>query len=299
MSTEGRRTDSHYKIRGDLDSRSFWLVTTPSAMQLEQPFACTEAGTLFGREHFLTAREGKDSYLLFYTFGGAGYVRQDGRTVTIRHGQSLLMDCRMPQEYGTSSQADHWHHYWAHIEGVGVDAAARRLGLPALSPHSASRTRVAPHFETIFKRLETESIENSELVGVAVHALLSELLISKAREEVPEDNPVTVAQSYVASHYAEQLAIEDLARAASVSPSYLTRLFRQSLGTSPHDYVVRFRITRAKQLLAETSLPIRDIARKTGFASSSNFSYRFSAITGISPRSYRALATSNPIEPTS
>lgn len=299
MGAKGRRKDNRYKLRGDLDSRSFWLVTTPSAMQLEQPFLCTEAGTLYGREHFLTARERKDCYLLFYTFGGTGYVRQGNHTATIRHGQALLMDCRTPQEYGTASQANHWHHYWAHVEGVGVDAVAKRLGLPALSSHAVSRTRIVTRFETIFDRLETESIENSELVGIAVHAILSELLISKAREEIPKENPVATAQSYIASHYSEPLTIDDLARAASVSPSYLTRLFRQSLGTSPHDYLIRFRITRAKQLLAETSLPIRDIAGQAGFASTSNFSYRFSAVTGISPRSYRALATSNPIEPTS
>lgn len=294
-----RRKDNRYKVRPDLESRSFWLVTTPSAVQLDQPFVCTEAGTLYGREHFLTERQGKDSYLLFYTFGGAGFVSQGGHTATVRHGQALLMDCRTPQAYGTSSQTDHWHHLWAHVEGMGVDAAAKRLGLPALRPHSVPRTRIVPHFDTIFERLETESIENNELVGIAVHALLSELLISKARQEVPQDNPVTVAQSFVASHYAERIGIEDIARAANVSASYLTRLFRQTVGTSPHDYVVRFRITQAKQLLAETDLPVSDIASKSGFSSTSNFSYRFSAVTGISPRSYRALTKSSPIEPTS
>ncbi|MBR3326015.1 MAG: helix-turn-helix domain-containing protein [Atopobiaceae bacterium] len=299
MKATGRRKDNRYKIRSDLEPRSFWLVTTPSATQLEQPFACTEAGTLYGREHFLTERQGKDSYLLFYTFGGAGYVRQGGRTATVRHGQALLMDCRTPQAYGTSPQADHWHHFWAHVEGAGVNAAAKRLGLPTLSPHIVSRTRIVTHFQTIFDRLETESIENGELIGIAVHSILSELLIAKAREEVPEDSPVVVAQSFIASHYAEHIAIEDLARAASVSPSYLTRLFRQSVGTSPHDYLIRFRITRAKQLLAETTLPVGDVAIQTGFGSTSNFSYRFSAVTGISPRSYRALAKSNPIVPTS
>jgi len=292
-----RKKDNRYKLTADLESRSFWLVTTPSTLQLEQPFVCTEAGALYGREHFRTERQGKDSYLLFYTFGGTGFVSQGGRTATMRHGQALLLDCRSPQAYGTAAQADHWHHFWAHVEGMGVDAAAKRLGLPALCSHAVSRTRIAPHFDTIFDRLETESIENNELVGIAVHALLSELLISKARAEVPHDNPVTVAQSFVASHYAERLAIDDLARAANVSPSYLTRLFRQAVGTSPHDYVVRFRITQAKQLLAETDLPVSEVASRTGFSSTSNFSYRFSAVTGISPRSYRALAKSNPSSP--
>lgn len=60
-----------YKIVGDIDPRSFWLVTTPSPAQLSMPYVCTEAGTLYGRQKFLTERDGKESYLLLYTIGGA------------------------------------------------------------------------------------------------------------------------------------------------------------------------------------------------------------------------------------
>ena len=85
---------------------------------------------------------------------------------------------------------------------------------------------------------------DSELVGLAVHGLLSSMLIARSRDEVPTDSPVVLAQNYVAQHFAEQITVEDLARAAAVSTSYLTRLFRQQMEASPHDYLLRYRITQ-------------------------------------------------------
>ena len=76
----------HYKIGGYLDRRSFWLANTPSAAQLEMPYVCTEAGALYGEQGFVTERDAKDSYLLFYTFEGTGFVQQGRRSATIRRG---------------------------------------------------------------------------------------------------------------------------------------------------------------------------------------------------------------------
>lgn len=279
----------HYKIGGYLDRRSFWLANTPSAAQLEMPYVCTEAGALYGERGFVTERESKDSYLLIYTFDGTGFVRQNRRTVTVDRGQMLLMDCRIPQAYGTAPNADHWYHLWAHVEGAGVDATARRLGLPTLTPIAVHKSRLQPYFDTLLERLEGESVMDGELTGLAVHGLLSCMLIARSRDEVPQDSPAVLAQNYVAAHFAEPITVEDIARAAAVSSSYLTRIFRQQLETSPHDYLLRHRITRAKQLLLETDLPIGTIARQVGFTSESNFSYRFSRMCQTTPRAYRKL----------
>ena len=285
----GRSNEQRYKIGGDVDVRSFWLASTVSPLALEMPYVCTEAGTLYGGATFLTERASKDSYLLTYTFGGAGTFTQRNRTIRVGHGQALLLDCRMPQAYGTASDADHWHHLWAHIEGVGVDGTARRLGLPRLVPIALSSSRMRPHFETLFEHIKAEEVESIERIGLAVHALLSELLMAKARADLPDDNPVSLACAYVATHFGEPLTVEDLARSAHVSASYLTRLFRQQLGTSPHDYLLRYRITQAKQLLIETDIPIGTIARQVGFKTESNFSFRFSKVCDTTPRAYRNL----------
>ena len=208
----------HYKIGGYLDRRSFWLSNTPSAAQLEMPYVCTEAGALYGERNFVTERDSKDSYLLFYTFGGTGFVRQGRRTTTVGHGQMLLLDCRTPQPYGTDPKSDHWYHLWAHVQGAGAEATARRLGVPALTAISVPRSRVQPHWDTILERLEHDSVMDNELVGLAVHGLLSSMLIARSRDEVPSDSPVVLAQNYAHREHVDELAFAALGEVEQLMP---------------------------------------------------------------------------------
>ena len=143
----------------------------------------------------------------------------------------------------------------------------------------------------LFERLGTESVGNATRIGLAVHALVAEVVLA-AQEMGPvaEDDPVRLACSYVERHFAEKVTLDDLARAAAVSPSYLIRLFKRQLETTPHDYLLRYRISRAKELLAETTLTSAVIAERVGFTSESNFSYRFKQMVGQGPRAYRQSA---------
>ena len=272
----------------DVEERSRWIIATPSAAAAAQPYFASEVGDFYARSRFVTTRSDKNSFIVFYTLGGAGVVRQGGQEVTLAKGQALLMDCRHPQSYGTAPGHGHWYHLWAHVDGGGVSIAGQQLGLPRLVPLSVQLSRLQPHFNVLFDLLGTESIENQARTGLAVHGIMCEL-IAAAQQALPsdEEDPVSLACAYIAAHYAEKVTLDVLAAAANVSPSYLIRLFKRQMGTTPHDYLLRHRISRAKELLAETTLPSAAIARQVGFASESNFSYRFKQMVGQGPRSYR------------
>jgi AraC-like DNA-binding protein len=275
----------------DVEERSRWLISTPSAAELAQPYHCTEVGAFYARSHFATARSDKKSFILFYTLGGEGTVLQGGQSVRLAKGQALLMDCRTPQSYGTSPKHQHWYHLWAHIDGPGVALTGRMLGLPRLVPVTLPLSRVQPHFDELFARLETESIENSVRISLAVHSLVGELVLASQEDApTPEEDPVRMACAYIEKHYPEKVTLDRLALAAAVSPSYLIRLFKRKLDSTPHDYLMRYRISRAKELLAETTLTSAAIAQRVGFTSESNFSYRFKQMVGQGPRAYRQAA---------
>lgn len=275
----------------DVERRSTWLRSTPSEQERRQPFFCSEAGAFYARNRFTTERSRKDSHIIFYTLGGAGHIEQGGQTVRLTKGQALLMDCRTPQRYGTDPDRHHWYHLWVHVDGVGVRALGELLGLPALRPVDLDLHDVRPQFDRIFENLVDEGAHHEVEVGLAVHELLARmaLALGKAAPE-QESGAVDQARAYIEDHFAEQVSVEDLAQEVSLSTSQLIRLFKRQLGTTPHSYLLRHRITRAKELLAETSLPVSEIARAVGFASDSNFSYRFGQMVGQSPSSYRASA---------
>ena len=275
----------------DIEKRSTWFRSTPSETGRSLPFFCTEAGTFYARERFVTERSHKDAYLVFYTLGGAGIIEQEGQSVTLGQNQALLMDCRTPQRYDTDPVRHHWYHLWAHVNGAGADAISQAMGLPKLQPVSLPLADVKPIFETIFENMKKEGYIESLTTSLAVDRLLTSIALAPdSRGSFVEFDAVSVARRYMEEHYAEDLHVDDVAREAAISTSQLIRLFKRQLGTTPHSYLLRYRITQAKELLAETTIPVATIARQVGFASESNFSYRFGEMCGQSPSAYRAGA---------
>ena len=275
----------------DIEKRSTWFRSTPSETGRSLPFFCTEAGTFYARERFVTERSHKEAYLVFYTLGGAGIIEQEGQSVTLGQNQALLMDCRTPQRYVTDPVRHHWYHLWAHVNGAGADAISQAMGLPKLQPVSLPLADVKPIFETIFENMKKEGYIESLTTSLAVDRLLTSIALAPdSRGSFVEFDAVSVARRYMEEHYAEDLHVDDVAREAAISTSQLIRLFKRQLGTTPHSYLLRYRITQAKELLAETTIPVATIARQVGFASESNFSYRFGEMCGQSPSAYRAGA---------
>jgi AraC family transcriptional regulator len=91
---------------------------------------------------------------------------------------------------------------------------------------------------------------------------------------------------YIHEHLNLDLALATLAEIAHMSPSYFSRLFKQSTGLSPHQYVIRCRIERAKQLLRHGELSIAEISYCLGFTHQSHFSHHFKRLVGSSPKAF-------------
>jgi AraC family transcriptional regulator len=92
---------------------------------------------------------------------------------------------------------------------------------------------------------------------------------------------------HINEHMGEPVTLEELANLAKISQSHLCQAFRQSTGSTPHQYHIARRIDRARLLLAETDLPIADIALIVGYGDQSQFGVAFRKSVGISPLAYR------------
>lgn len=92
---------------------------------------------------------------------------------------------------------------------------------------------------------------------------------------------------FVQEHLHQDLSLEALARQTGFSPYHFARLFRQTTGESPHQFVLRQRIERAQRLLKERHVPLAHIALETGFANQSHFTQVFKRHLGLTPRAYR------------
>jgi len=95
------------------------------------------------------------------------------------------------------------------------------------------------------------------------------------------------AVSYLHENYTHPLSRWEIASAVGVSEDYLSRVFSRELGVPPWDYLNRYRVLRAKELLRKTSENIGNVARQVGFKDQAYFSRVFHKLTGLSPQAFR------------
>ena len=93
--------------------------------------------------------------------------------------------------------------------------------------------------------------------------------------------------TYIDEHFREKIYIEELSAMINVSPDYFTKMFKESIGKTPIDYINAMRINCAMELLCSTEMPMSDIADSIGFCNPNYFHKIFKQYMVTSPLAYR------------
>ena len=117
------------------------------------------------------------------------------------------------------------------------------------------------------------------------------LQVHNKKEEMCE-TVVSRAKIYIREHYDRDISLDDVSKAVNVSPYYFSKLFKEEEGENFIEYLTRLRITRAKELLGDSALSIREVSLKCGYSDPNYFSRIFKKQTDHTPREYRELAGS-------
>jgi AraC family transcriptional regulator len=94
-------------------------------------------------------------------------------------------------------------------------------------------------------------------------------------------------RTYIRERLNQQLSLDELAKVAEVSPNHFISLFRQSIGMTPHKFVVQQRLEYARTLLGNSKLTLLEIARHCGFQDQSQFTTTFRRYIGVTPGQYK------------
>ena len=150
---------------------------------------------------------------------------------------------------------------------------------------------------TLSREMEDEKVGQGAMLDalvsqLTIHLLRSHLTVRKsARIELsragPVDRRLRRAIEFMHDNYSRELGLEEIASAAYLSEYHFARLFKQITAVTPHVYLANLRLERARKLLAETTLPISQIASMVGYQSQSHFTKIFKSVTGVTPRAFR------------
>jgi AraC family transcriptional regulator len=183
------------------------------------------------------------------------------------------------------------------IEQVATEAL--EISPNGLELVPASRTR-DPQIEAIammlLSEMKQENIGSRLYIESLVNVLSVHLLrqYTAAKPYLPlykgglPQHQLRQVLDYINDHLDGDIKLANLAALLGMSQFHFSYLFKQSIGTSPYQYLLQQRVERAKQLLRQTERSIMDIALECGFSSHSHLSKQFRQLTGIPPKAYRA-----------
>lgn len=164
------------------------------------------------------------------------------------------------------------------------DPVISNVALALLAELNSSEAGAGP----VSGRLYTESLANV----LAVHLLRHYTAFGSAEHRVSgglSGQRLRLVTEFIAENYGRDLSLSELAGVARMSPFHFAREFKRTTGTSPHQYLIKFRIDRAKTLLAQSQLPLVEVGFRSGFSHQSHFTRLFHRITGTTPYSYRLM----------
>lgn len=140
--------------------------------------------------------------------------------------------------------------------------------------------------QVILELLESTSFPPKE--GPLINAVYDLLHNIERKDRTRASQHIARVQEYILENYSDStLSLESVAERIGITSSYLSRLFKKETGSSFVDYVNTVRVQKAKFLLAQSELKIKDIAYQTGFHSIQNFFRIFKRMTGDPPGEYR------------
>jgi len=103
---------------------------------------------------------------------------------------------------------------------------------------------------------------------------------------------LTRAREFMRHAYSHPVSLPDVAARANLSPYHFLRVYKQAYGETPHAFLTRLRIERAKTLLAKGSHNVTEVCFEVGFSSLGSFSVLFTHRVGLTPSEYRRYARS-------
>lgn len=131
-----------------------------------------------------------------------------------------------------------------------------------------------------------------ESLGVALaHYLIRRYSVRASRERGHKGGMPTARLNrvldFLRQNFAKETRLWELAELAGMSPHYFCDLFKKSTGFSPHQYLLQYRIGRAKIFLRSPQFGISQVAKATGFVDQSHFTKVFRRIVGVTPTQFR------------
>ncbi len=241
----------------------------------------------------------RNHYLFHYVISGAGTLMTEDEDKNERHfhihtGQGFLI---FPGQVTTYwADKDHpWEYVWIEFDGVYSSEIISQAGLSVPAPIWKSSDRLLSiRLQETMMALASPA-EGTHFYKQARLYEFADCLIRAAGKPVSILSPggslsdyyLQTAFLYIEKNFMNDISVESIAAQCNIHRNQLLKLFKERIGQGPQEYLIKYRMSRAAQLLITTDFSINEIGNAVGYANQLHFSRAFKNVYGMSPKYFR------------
>ena len=229
-------------------------------------------------------------YVLVYCVSGIGWYKVNNKKLSLKANHFALLPRKAYFQLGVES-SDQWSLYFVKFNGAIGEAMYTYLLQDKNNKNQTTPPLVGriAQFQDIMHHLDLmDNMENLLYANFRFYSFLGTFRLTVFNYmKKGVDNIIERCILIMKQHLHKNLTLDELAKEACVSASYLSELFRQKTHYSPIQLFTSLKIQRASQMLRSTKNPIKQIAEEMGYTDQYSFSRSFKQIMGTSPKKFR------------
>lgn len=251
------------------------------------PFFIVLSGTSWCDGSYSIQRENASILNVEYVIAGEGTVILEGKQYRAGEGDIYLLPPGRDHHYYSDA-----HNPWIKIWFTAMGPLINQL-LDIYNPRqlplfpAAGGSEYFEQIHAVGRDSTLSGTEKHDRAALVFHQLMQYLYRRFYQSEQRISDETIRMKDYIQSHIARPITLRELGDAVFLSESQIIRIFKKDLGVTPYDYILDLKLLRAKTLLQNTALRVRDVAFSLGFHDEHYFSYLFRQKTGKTPTAYR------------
>lgn len=228
----------------------------------------------------------------FYNSNGSGWLEMNDQIYELPESSAFFIPAGKP--HGYYPEGDIWDIRWMVPCGTGLPALYKKFHL---ENGGVFTLQDESELDRILNQMRMDLIKHPKtgniLAAGAVYRFIMEFVYQTAMihtnecNDTPYGRQLLILQEYISTHFVHPITMDDLCKVISVSPQHICRIFKETLGIRPTEYINRVRVDTACSLLLYSHLSIREIGEKCGFQNTNYFCKKFKQYEHITPLEYR------------
>lgn len=233
---------------------------------------------------------GLDFYMVFFSVTSGGRMHFHDRLFELPDSSIAIIPPGTPLYYFTA-QNQWWEFYWLNTGKENSDILDRLIATHGHIYQSPRAAKIGKILENLFPEQTAPDetifeINTSRMLSNMFHMMLEDSyhIVSKSQKN---GSVVPSVIQEIEDNYSDSIRISELAARHFISLQHLIRLFKAETDLTPYEYLKKYRLKKATELLIYSDFSIEEIAEQTGFSGANNFVFQFKNEYGITPGKYR------------